>query len=169
MDSNINRSPSSYLLNPQEERDQYAEEGDTDKRMLQLQLTTQHEEKDIGILNWFAVHGTSMNRSNLVCKENNVAWLVVVVVVHSHSLVFSLQLISGDNKGYASYLMEEHYNINGTLPGQGEFVAAFASTNLGDVSPNTDGAVCIDTGKENIRQSLTSYSSLTPSLSVVLF
>ena len=30
---------------------------------------------------------------------------------------------------------------------QGKFVAAFASSNLGDVSPNTDGAKCTDTGK----------------------
>lgn len=29
---------------------------------------------------------------------------------------------------------------------QGPFVAAFASSNLGDVSPNTMGARCIDTG-----------------------
>jgi neutral ceramidase len=29
---------------------------------------------------------------------------------------------------------------------QGPFVAAFASSNLGDVSPNTMGAKCLDTG-----------------------
>ena len=29
---------------------------------------------------------------------------------------------------------------------KGSFVAAFASTNLGDVSPNTMGAKCLDTG-----------------------
>ena len=119
-ESNINRSPSSYLLNPESERDQYSKEGDTDKRMLQLKFTTRNTNKDIGILNWFSVHGTSMNNSNI--------------------------LISGDNKGYASYLMEKLYNGNETLPGKGDFVAAFASTNLGDVSPNTDGAKCIDTG-----------------------
>lgn len=118
--SNINRSPTSYLLNPQEERDQYASEGDTDKRMLQLQFTAKQDKKEIGVLNWFAVHGTSMNYSN--------------------------QLISGDNKGYASFLLEEHQNGNETMPGKGDFVAAFASTNLGDVSPNTNGAVCVDTG-----------------------
>jgi len=65
LDSNINRSPSSYLLNPKDERDQYAKEGDTDKRMLQLWFTSK-EGEDIGILNWFAVHGTSMNNTNLV-------------------------------------------------------------------------------------------------------
>ena len=32
------------------------------------------------------------------------------------------------------------------LVGQSPFVAAFASTNLGDVSPNTDGPKCQDTG-----------------------
>ncbi len=31
---------------------------------------------------------------------------------------------------------------------QGKFVAAFAQSNEGDVSPNTKGARCIDTGKE---------------------
>ena len=43
--------------------------------------------------------------------------------------------------------MEKHFNGNATLPGKGDFVAAFASTNLGDVSPNTDGPRCIDTGR----------------------
>ncbi|CAB9514030.1 Neutral ceramidase [Seminavis robusta] len=117
-DSNINRSPSSYLLNPVEERKRYENIGDTDKRMLQLRFTT--AEKDIGILNWFSVHGTSLNNTN--------------------------QLLSGDNKGYASYLMEKHQNGDESMPGNGSFVAAFASTNLGDVSPNTNGPRCVDTG-----------------------
>lgn len=119
-DANINRSPSSYLLNPQKERDEYASEGDTDKTMVQLSFNAAGTGESLGVLNWFAVHGTSMNSTN--------------------------QLLSGDNKGYASYLMEKLYNDNGTRLGQGSFVAAFASTNLGDVSPNTAGAHCVDTG-----------------------
>ena len=55
------------------------------------------------------------------------------------------QLISGDNKGVASLMLEKHMN-EGQLPGKGPFVAAFASTNLGDVSPNTKGPHCLDTG-----------------------
>lgn len=43
--------------------------------------------------------------------------------------------------------MEKFVNGNETLPGKGNFVAAFASTNLGDVSPNTNGPRCQDTGK----------------------
>ncbi|KAG7339665.1 neutral/alkaline non-lysosomal ceramidase [Nitzschia inconspicua] len=133
-DANINRSPTSYLLNPQSERDTYQEDGDTDKSMLQLLFSHHHQQQHdnhrmineqpatpIGLLNWFAVHGTSMNGTNT--------------------------LISGDNKGFASYLMEKRMNGPKTLPGQGGFVAAFASTNLGDVSPNTNGPRCLDTGE----------------------
>eukprot|EP00977_Amphora_coffeiformis_P015740 scaffold4707_cov164-Amphora_coffeaeformis.AAC.14 len=118
-DANLNRSPTSYLLNPVEEREEYSSHGDTDKTMLQVMLEGE-DDTPMGLLNWFPVHGTSMNASN--------------------------HLISGDNKGYASYLMEKHYNGNKTFPGQGSFVAAFASTNLGDVSPNIAGPKCLDTG-----------------------
>ena len=45
--------------------------------------------------------------------------------------------------------MERQHNGNDTLPGEGDFVAAFASSNLGDVSPNTAGAACVDTGRVN--------------------
>jgi neutral ceramidase len=117
-DSNINRSPSSYLLNPERERNQY-KDGDTDKNMLLLKLVA-NDGSLIGIINWFAVHGTSMNNTNT--------------------------LISGDNKGYAAYLMEKEINGATSTPGMGPFVAGFSSTNLGDVSPNTKGAKCIDTG-----------------------
>jgi neutral ceramidase len=130
--ANINRSPTSYLLNPQSERDLYQDDGDTDKTMLQLLLSQYQQRngigrknngssKPVGLLNWFAVHGTSMNGTNT--------------------------LISGDNKGYASYLMEKHMNGAEALPGTGDLVAAFASTNLGDVSPNTAGPRCLDTGE----------------------
>ena len=43
-------------------------------------------------------------------------------------------------------MLEKHMN-KGELPGKGPFVAAFASTNLGDVSPNLKGPHCIDTGE----------------------
>ena len=78
-----------------------------------------------GVINWFAVHPTSMNNTN--------------------------QLISGDNKGLASLMlekeMEDNREYDASRPiGKGSFVAAFASTNLGDVSPNTKGPHCMDTG-----------------------
>jgi len=132
-DANINRSPTSYLLNPADERAFYAEEGDTDKLMTLLRFTKKDKDTDhsnsmyvnkkedlIGVMNFFAVHGTSMNNTNT--------------------------LISGDNKGYAAYKLEREVNGVGTA-GQGPFISGFFSTNLGDVSPNTNGAKCIDTGE----------------------
>lgn len=111
---NINRSPSAYDRDPLEEQEQYKENTDTEMTLLKF-VTDRGEE--IGAINWYPVHLTSMNNTN--------------------------KLVSGDNKGYASLLMEEDMNP-GQLPGQGKFVAAFGQSNLGDVSPNTVGATCED-------------------------
>ena len=120
--ANINRSPTAYLRNPAAERAAYPD-GNTDKGMDQLVFTTRVSVAPMGSFNWFAVHPTSMNNTN--------------------------RLVSGDNKGYASYLLERAQNggtADGVAPGAGPFVAAFVSTNLGDVSPNTAGPHCRDTG-----------------------
>ena len=92
---------------------------DTDNEMLVLKMVD-NEGNGIGMIDWFAVHCTSMNNTN--------------------------PLISGDNKGYASYLMEQAMSPPGTLPGKADFLAAFAQSNEGDVSPNTKGPHCQDTG-----------------------
>jgi len=62
----------------------------------------------LGVLNWFAVHSASMNHHN--------------------------SLVCGDNKGYASYLFEKDMGTN--YQSSKTFVAAFAQSNSGDVSPN---------------------------------
>ncbi|KAJ8676460.1 hypothetical protein QAD02_012247 [Eretmocerus hayati] len=112
LDANINRSPQAYLNNPQEERDKY--KYNVDKDLVQIQFIAD-DGRPIGVINWFAVHPTSMNNTN--------------------------HLVSSDNVGYASVLFEKRINKN-AMVGKGEFVAAFASTNLGDVSPNTRGPKC---------------------------
>lgn len=114
--TSINRSPTAYLNNPEDEQAQY--ESNVDTKMVLLKFTDL-KNKPIGMVNWFAVHCTSMNNTN--------------------------ELISGDNKGYASLLFEQKMN-QGALLGQGPFVAAFGQSNEGDVSPNTKGPRCIDTG-----------------------
>lgn len=111
--ANINRSPTSYLRNPPEERAKY--NYDVDKTLAQVRFLSPSNAV-IGVINWFAVHPTSMNNTN--------------------------HLISSDNVGYASVLMEKALNGNNTHPGKGNIVCAFASTNLGDVSPNTAGPRC---------------------------
>ncbi|XP_036192639.1 neutral ceramidase isoform X5 [Myotis myotis] len=113
----INRSPYSYLQNPLAERLRYS--SNTDKEMLVLKMVDLNGD-DLGLISWFAIHPVSMNNSN--------------------------HLVNSDNMGYASYLFEQEKN-KGHLPGQGPFVAAFASSNLGDVSPNILGPRCANTGE----------------------
>ncbi|XP_026331744.1 neutral ceramidase-like, partial [Hyposmocoma kahamanoa] len=90
LDANINRSPTSYLRNPPEERARY--EHDTDKTLAQIRFVSLISQRVIGVINWFAVHPTSMNNTN--------------------------RLVSSDNVGYASILMEKALNGKTTLPGK---------------------------------------------------
>ncbi|XP_053612724.1 neutral ceramidase isoform X2 [Plodia interpunctella] len=123
--ANINRSPTSYLRNPPEERARY--KYNVDKTLAQVRFLTASNEI-VGVINWFAVHPTSMNNTN--------------------------RLVSSDNVGYASVLMEKALNGNYTHPGKGSIVCAFASTNLGDVSPNIKGPRCEFSGKRCDQETL---------------
>lgn len=67
-------------------------EHDTDKTLAQVRFVSLISQRVIGIINWFAVHPTSMNNTN--------------------------RLISSDNVGYASLLMEKALNGKTTLPGK---------------------------------------------------
>ncbi|XP_034181151.2 neutral ceramidase isoform X2 [Osmia lignaria lignaria] len=116
--ANINRNPSAYLNNPKAERDRY--KYNVDKILTQMQFIGA-DEKPLGVINWFAVHPTSMNNTN--------------------------HLVSSDNMGYASIIFEKAMNQD-SLVGKGSFVAAFSSTNLGDVSPNIRGPKCNFSGKD---------------------
>jgi neutral ceramidase len=100
----VNRSRVAYMNNPDQERSRYTSDVDTTMTLLRFV----RDDGPIGTLNWFAVHGTSMNYYN--------------------------NLISGDNKGYAAYAMEQTHGTRYT--GKPEFVAAFAQSNAGDVTPN---------------------------------
>lgn len=115
-EASINRSPTSYEANPEEERARYP--GNLDKDMVQLSFYDD-QGAALGVLNWFSVHPNSMNNTN--------------------------HFISGDNKGAASIMFEKAIDPD-YVAGKTPFIAAFASTNLGDVSPNTMGPRCIDTG-----------------------
>lgn len=82
----------------------------TNKRMLLLKFVDD-KGNELGTVNWFAVHNVSYSSDK--------------------------KTISGDNKGLASYLFEKHKKTN--YRADKTFVAAFASSNLGDVSPNVCG------------------------------
>ncbi|KAI0392288.1 Neutral/alkaline nonlysosomal ceramidase [Xylariaceae sp. FL0594] len=114
-DSNINRSLYAYMNNPAEERARYG--GDTvDKEMTVLKFQRASDSKNIGILTWFPVHGTSVYQNN------------------TH--------VTGDNKGVAAYLFEKA--MEGDASAADGFVAAFSQANVGDTTPNTLGAWCDD-------------------------
>jgi neutral ceramidase len=99
-----NRSQAAYLRNPESERQRYRASVDTEMTLLRFDV----EGRSVGILNWYPVHPTSMSYRN--------------------------RLISGDNKGYASYVVE---HARKTVPASDDhFVAAFAQSNGGDVTPN---------------------------------
>ena len=111
-DANVNRSPFAYLANPKKERDSYSHE--VDKTMTMLRFQGAGRGKDLGILTWFPVHGTSMLGNNT--------------------------LISGDNKGVAAHLFEQSLKDSGDVIDG--FVAGFSQANVGDTSPNILGAYC---------------------------
>lgn len=81
-DASVSRSPYAYLQNPAEERARYDHDVDKTMTVLRFAHTSDSDgDKDIGILNWFAVHGTSLLGNN--------------------------SIITGDNKGVAAWLFEK--------------------------------------------------------------
>lgn len=103
-DASANRSAVAYRNNPAEEQAQY--KGAVDTTMTVLKFV--REDGVVGLLNWFAVHPTSVN--------------------------FFYKLTTSDNKGYAAWLVEKTQAAKGAEH-QG-FVAAFANSNAGDATPN---------------------------------
>lgn len=108
--ASVNRSEDAYNANPQSERDQF--QYNTDKEMTLWRMDGVNG-FPIGMINWFAVHPTSMGN-----------WYT---------------LITGDNKGYAAHMFEKEHGTNHLMNRPRAFVAAFAQSNEGDVSPNICG------------------------------
>ena len=120
LDANINRSLFAYLANPESERARYntslEDDGSVEKDLTLLKFQRASDGKNIGILTWFPVHGTSMLGNNT--------------------------LVAGDNKGVAAYLFEK--STRGDDTAAEGFVAGFSQANVGDTSPNVLGAWCED-------------------------
>lgn len=115
LDTNVNRSPLAYAMNPAEERARYRDargrEVDAGKRFVQLSLQ-RADGSAVGVLNWFGVHPTSLG----------VSW----------------PYASADNKGIAALGFEKLMNASydEAASGADRFVAGFAQTDEGDASPN---------------------------------
>jgi neutral ceramidase len=106
-DASVNRSQSSFELNPQADKDFFPDAIDPQTTL----LTIERDGRLVGAVNWFATHGTSMSNRN--------------------------KLISSDNKGYAAYAWERlALGVDYLADGPPDFIGAFAQTNAGDMSPN---------------------------------
>jgi len=104
--ASYNRSIEAYNNNPLAERTKYGSE--IQKPMTILKIL-QDGNNEVGMISWFATHPNAMGKD--------------------------LKLLSGDNKGHASYLFEKELK-HSTYQGNNNFVAAFAISNAGDMSPN---------------------------------
>ncbi|MEJ2103660.1 MAG: neutral/alkaline ceramidase [Ignavibacteriaceae bacterium] len=104
-DCGNNRSPDAYENNPPEEKAKYS--GNTDNEMLLIKFV-KNDGKEVGCVNWYPIHPTNRGNKN--------------------------RLITGDNKGFASYLFEKEKGTD--LNDKETFIAAFANSNCGDISGN---------------------------------
>ena len=75
-DASVNRSPTAFALNPDRDRAHFPEAIDPQTTVLRFERSG----RTVGVVNWFATHGTSLTNRNT--------------------------LISGDNKGYAAFHWE---------------------------------------------------------------
>ena len=103
-DAGVNRSPVAFDRNPDKDRLPTR----IDPRSVNLQL--ERDGELVGLINWFATHGTSMTATNL--------------------------LVSSDNKGYAAWHWERE--VAGVDYSNPSFVAAFCQSTPGDITPNLD-------------------------------
>jgi neutral ceramidase len=107
--ASVNRAQAAFDRNPAAERAFFPDAIDPQTTV----LTISRGKTAVGAINWFAAHCTSMTNRN--------------------------RLISSDNKGYAAYAWERlAYGVDylADLDDHPRFIAAFAQTNAGDMSPN---------------------------------
>lgn len=107
--ASVNRSRDAFDLNTDDIKHFFPDAVDPQTSLLRVE----RDGEPVGVINWFPTHGTSM------CGDN--------------------RLVSADNKGYAAYHWERELLGTDYLEGDSDgFVAAFAQTNAGDMSPNLD-------------------------------
>ena len=110
-DASINRSRSSFDLNPAQDKAHFPLGIDPQVTLMRVERAGEM----VAAITWFATHGTSMTNEN--------------------------RLIGGDNKGYAAYRWERVVaGVNYLEPTGSDLVAAFPQTNSGDMSPNLNQA-----------------------------
>ncbi|MFS4103164.1 neutral/alkaline ceramidase [Streptomyces sp. PD-S100-1] len=105
--ASANRSRDAFDRDPAADRAFFPDAIDPQTTLLQMSRNG----RPVGALDWFATHGTSMDKTN--------------------------RLISPDNKGYAAYHWEHDVeHVDYLSDNDPAFVAGFAQTNSGDMTPD---------------------------------
>ncbi|MDO5731291.1 neutral/alkaline non-lysosomal ceramidase N-terminal domain-containing protein [Corynebacterium sphenisci] len=105
-DAGVNRSRAAFERNPAAERALFPGGVNPDSTTLHVLRGG----RSAGFINWFGIHPTTFGPEHT--------------------------LISGDSKGYAAWLTEHAAGVDHRAPAEAPFVAAFAMSTPGDVSPN---------------------------------
>lgn len=111
LNGNTNRSLPAFLNNPEAERQQFVDvNGDevTTNRMMTLLRLRRDNGADVGMINWYPLHVTSIYQNNT--------------------------LLSSDNKGYAAYRFEQDFDTD--YFADETFLAGFMQADEGDASPH---------------------------------
>lgn len=105
-DVGVNRSKAAFDRNPEE--DKAVNPDGVDRESATLHVL--RDGRSVGFINWYGIHPTTFGPEHT--------------------------LISGDNKGYAAWLAEHRAGVDHCDPASAPFVAAFATSTPGDVTPN---------------------------------
>ena len=105
-DCGVNRSLHAFRRNPIEEQQLFPDGVNPESMTLHISRAG----RDIGLINWFGIHPTTFGPEHTI--------------------------IDGDNKGYAAWKMEVERGVDHRHPQGAPFVAAFAMSAPGDISPN---------------------------------
>ncbi len=105
-DAGVNRSKAAFDRNPDSDKSVFPDGVDRES-------VTLHVLRDggaVGLINWYGIHPTTFGPEH--------------------------KIVSGDNKGYAAWLAEHKAGVDHSNPADAPYVAAFAMSTPGDVSPN---------------------------------
>lgn len=105
-DAGVNRSKQAFDRNPEPERAALPDGVNTDSTTLHVSRGS----TAVGLINWYGIHPTTFGPE--------------------------YTYISGDSKGYAAWLVEHTAGVDHRNPSAAPYVAAFAMSTPGDISPN---------------------------------
>lgn len=105
-DAGVNRSREAFERNPKEEQQLFPNGVNPESHTLHVSRGG----RAVGLINWYGIHPTTFGPEHTI--------------------------IDGDNKGYAAWKMEKDHGVVHREPAGAPFVAAFAMSCPGDISPN---------------------------------